>query len=36
MLGADGLVLIPTASEGVKAGERVEVEPLRMWVETLS
>jgi molybdopterin molybdotransferase len=36
MLGADGLVLIPTDSQGVRAGERVEVEPLRMWQEILS
>jgi molybdopterin molybdotransferase len=36
MLGADGLALIPTDSEGVRAGERVEVEPLRLWQEALS
>jgi molybdopterin molybdotransferase len=28
MLGADGLALIPTASEGVRAGEKVDVELL--------
>jgi molybdopterin molybdotransferase len=36
MLGADGLALIATDSEGVRAGERVEVEPLRLWQEALS
>lgn len=29
MLGADGLAILPTASTGVRAGDRVEVEPLR-------
>jgi molybdopterin biosynthesis enzyme len=29
MLGADALALIPTASEGVRAGEVVEIELLR-------
>ncbi len=36
MRDADALALIPSDSIGVRAGERVEIEPLRMWVEGLS
>jgi len=33
MLGADVLAVIPTETTLVRAGERVRIEPLRMWVE---
>jgi len=36
MLAADALAILPSDSLGVRAGERVEIEPLRMWVEALS
>jgi molybdopterin molybdotransferase len=35
MLGADVLAVIPTETTLVEAGERVRIEPLRMWVEGL-
>ncbi len=35
MLAADGLALIPSDSAGVARGTRVEIEPLRMWEQTL-
>ena len=31
MLGADALAILPSAVELVRAGERVEIEPLRRW-----
>ncbi|MGO9763215.1 MAG: gephyrin-like molybdotransferase Glp [Solirubrobacteraceae bacterium] len=31
MLGADALAIIPTDTVAVRAGERVEIEPLRLW-----
>ncbi|MBA3809804.1 MAG: molybdopterin molybdotransferase MoeA [Solirubrobacterales bacterium] len=36
MLGADALAIIGADVEVVQAGERVEIEPLRMWVEGLA
>jgi molybdopterin molybdotransferase len=33
MLAADALAIVPSHVEFVHAGERVEIEPLRMWVE---
>ncbi|HEY4996928.1 MAG TPA: gephyrin-like molybdotransferase Glp [Solirubrobacteraceae bacterium] len=36
MLGADALAIIPTETTLVRAGERVEIEPLRSWVEGLA
>jgi molybdopterin molybdotransferase len=32
MLDADALAIVPSASSGVRAGERVAIEPLREWV----
>jgi molybdopterin molybdotransferase len=32
MLGADALAILPTDAVAVRAGERVEIEPLEMWV----
>jgi molybdopterin molybdotransferase len=36
MLGADALAIIPSDAVAVRAGERVEIEPLRMWVEAIA
>ena len=33
LLGADVLAVIPTPTSLVRAGERVRIEPLRMWLE---
>jgi molybdopterin molybdotransferase len=32
MLGADVLAIVPSAAAGVRAGDRVEIEPLAAWV----
>jgi molybdopterin molybdotransferase len=35
MLGADALAMVPTGTTMVRAGERVQIEPLKLWVEAL-
>jgi molybdopterin molybdotransferase len=35
MLGADALAIVPSESDGVRAGQRVEIEPLRSWAGAL-
>ncbi len=35
MLGADALAFLPTDTVAVRAGERVEVEPLHTWIGAL-
>jgi molybdopterin molybdotransferase len=35
MLGADALAIVPSETDGVRAGQRVEIEPLRSWAGAL-
>ena len=36
MLGADALAIIPTETVAVRAGERVQIEPLQPWAGALA